>query len=52
MPVLQISGDIGTTRPVYIESCARVVKDAVKCSFECVSVVHHTCRKHSVFFLF
>ena len=25
-----------------------VVKDAVKCSFECLSVVHHTCRKHSL----
>ena len=35
-------------RPVYIESCACVVKDAVKCSFECLSVVHHSCRKHSV----
>ena len=35
-------------RPVYIESCACVVKDAVKCSFECLSVVHHTCRIHSV----
>ena len=30
-------------RPVYIESCACVVKDAVKCSFECLSVAHHTC---------
>ena len=37
-----------TSRPVYIESCACVVKDAVKCSFECLSVVHHTCRIHSV----
>ena len=35
------------SRPVYIESCACVVKDAVKCSFECLSVVHHTCRKHN-----
>ena len=35
-------------RPVYIESCTCVVKDAVKCSFECLSVVNHTCRKHSV----
>ena len=39
---------IKTSRPVYIESCACVVKDAVKCSFECLSVVHHTCRIHSV----
>ena len=28
--------------------CACVVKDAVKSSFECLSVVHHTCGKHSV----
>ena len=36
------------SRPVYIESCACVVKDAVKCNFECSSVVHQTCRIHSV----
>ena len=35
-------------RPVYIESCACVVKDAVKCNFECLSVVYHTCRKHTL----
>ena len=38
----------GSCRPVYFESCACVVKDAVKCSFECLSVVHHTCGIHSV----
>ena len=31
-------------RPVYIGSCACVVKIVVKCSFEYLSVVHHTCR--------
>ena len=40
--------ELECSRPVYIESCACVVKDAVKCSFECLSVVHHTCRIHSV----
>ena len=35
-------------RPVYIEICTCVVKDALKCSFEYLSVVHHTCHKHSV----
>ena len=35
-------------RPVYIESCVCVVNDAVKCSFERLSVVHHTCRIQSV----
>ena len=32
-------------RPVYIGSCACVVKIVVKCSFEYLSVVHHT-RRH------
>ena len=32
-------------RPVYFGSCACVVKIAVKCSFEYLSVVHHT-RRH------
>ena len=32
-------------RPVYIGSCACVVKIVVKCSFEYLSVVHHT-RHH------
>ena len=31
-------------RPVYIGRCACVVKIVVKCSFEYLSVVHHTCR--------
>ena len=35
-------------RAVYIGSWACVVKDAVKCSFEYLSVVHHSCCKHSV----
>ena len=39
---------LGMRRPVYIESWTCVVKDAVKCSFECLSVVHHTCRKHGL----
>ena len=43
-----MSFNIWIPRPVYIESCACVVKDTVKCSFECLSVVHHTCRIHSV----
>ena len=34
------------SRPVYIESCACVVKNVVKCKFEYLSVVHHT-RRHS-----
>ena len=42
------TGNRNVYRPVYIESCACVVKDAVKCSFECLSVVHHTCCIHSV----
>ena len=33
------------TRPAYIGSCACVVKIVVKCSFEYLSVVHHT-RRH------
>ena len=33
------------SRPVYIGSCACVVKIVVKCSFEYLSVVHHT-RRH------
>ena len=40
--------NISVVRTVYIESCACVANDAVKCSFECLSVVHHTCRIHSV----
>ena len=32
-------------RPVYIGSCACVVKIVVKCSFEYLSVVYHT-RRH------
>ena len=34
--------DFSIRRPVYIESYACVVKDAVKCSFEYISVVHYT----------
>ena len=40
-------------RPVYIESCACVVKNVVKCSFGYLSVVHHTrrySRQHNVGF--
>ena len=36
---------IAFSRPVYIGSCACVVKIVVKCSFEYLSVVHHT-RRH------
>ena len=32
-------------RPVYIESCACVVKNVFKCSFEYLSVVHHSRRQ-------
>ena len=39
---------VSLCRPVYIEICACVVKDAVNCSFESLSVVPHTCPKHSV----
>ena len=37
------NGHVHVYRPVYIESCSCVVRDGVKCSFECLSVVHHTC---------
>ena len=30
---------VASSRPVYIESCVCVVKDAVKCSFEYLCVV-------------
>ena len=39
---------IAFNRPVYIESRVYVLKDVVKCSFEYVCVVHHTCRQHNV----
>ena len=50
LPNMQISDRplVSLCRPVYIEICACVVRDAVKCSFECLRVVHHTCCKHSV----
>ena len=36
---------IALNRPVYIEC---VLKDVVKCSFEYICVVHHTCGQHNV----
>ena len=35
-------------RPVYIESRVCVVKGVVKCGFEYLCVVYHTCRQHNV----
>ena len=37
--------DLGNYRPVYIENRVCVVKDAFKCSFEYLSVVHYTLNR-------